>query len=532
MTPTLFPFEPTIAPESGPKAPKQIETLKEDSKAGKTSDAGGDSEAAPSEDFLATLLAMMGGDNTEGASCPGAEQLPAEVDSSVDGGPFSVVVDDGEPVDDAQLLAALAALVTDQGAAVPSDNAVVQEAPPKNPGQLEALPPVGIAALPVDPGETAAQATLGEGKYGKPAPGLSPAVNDNPNGDTVKAATGQGSQAQGVVAVVSDPVEAPPAADPPPMPKPAAGLSGESEPDAGKTGVSADGRPGVSADVEKPALAGEKIAGIVPEPAGAESENRFEENGAGRRQARQSDSGGQDRPYFLEEDTGVDGEPGVFSLAAGEENEDGMGADELPHWSRAGLHRGGQANPAHATVKGEPADGLDVARTPTGHQPGVEKAASGTEAVRAATAPRSVQSHTINQIVDRAIFIQRNGQPEVRIDLKPEHLGRIQMKISTENQRVTVHMLAETPMAREIIEANLGQLRADLAGQGLEVDHFDVDMFASNDSERQDADTLNQGRGRTGGAMTGALTGVNAETQPTREGPAPRTSDRSVDYFA
>jgi flagellar hook-length control protein FliK len=140
----------------------------------------------------------------------------------------------------------------------------------------------------------------------------------------------------------------------------------------------------------------------------------------------------------------------------------------------------------------------------------------------------------VNQLADRAVFLQRNGQSEVRMDLKPEYLGRIQMKVATENHRVTVHLLAETPMAREIIEANLGQLRSDLANQGLNVDQIEVAMFASGDRDSQGAGNPNQGgEGRMpGGAMkTAAVEGTQEAPSGISE-QAAGSGNRSVDYFA
>jgi flagellar hook-length control protein FliK len=200
----------------------------------------------------------------------------------------------------------------------------------------------------------------------------------------------------------------------------------------------------------------------------------------------------------------------------------------------AGAGREGASLPAPATVKTDPVGSDDAGRTANLFQ-AAEKTEDGRQGQRlSASTPRSVQTGVVNQLVDRAVLIHRNGQAEVRIDLKPEYLGRIQMKIATENQRVTVHLLAESPMAREIVEASLGQLRTDLAGQGLEIDRFEVDLFASADSEHRDG-TGSAGHRRGGRQAGGRSRSAIDDTESRNASHTVASSvngDGAIDYFA
>jgi len=96
---------------------------------------------------------------------------------------------------------------------------------------------------------------------------------------------------------------------------------------------------------------------------------------------------------------------------------------------------------------------------------------------------KPLQTEVLTQIVKKAAFNLKNGQTEVKIDLKPEFLGRIQLKISTENHQVMVRML-EIPLVKEIIENNINHLKADLQNHGLEIDKFDV--FLTRDSDQHE----------------------------------------------
>ena len=97
---------------------------------------------------------------------------------------------------------------------------------------------------------------------------------------------------------------------------------------------------------------------------------------------------------------------------------------------------------------------------------------------------KPIQTEVLTQIVKKAAFNLKNGQTEVKIDLKPEFLGRIQLKISTENHQVMVRMLTEIPLVKEIIENNINHLKADLQNHGLEIDKFDV--FLTRDPDQHE----------------------------------------------
>jgi flagellar hook-length control protein FliK len=98
------------------------------------------------------------------------------------------------------------------------------------------------------------------------------------------------------------------------------------------------------------------------------------------------------------------------------------------------------------------------------------------------TFQKQFQTEVLTQIVKKASLNLKDGHTEIKIELKPEFLGHIRMRVASENQQVMVRMLTELPMVKEIIESNIHQLKADLQNQGLEVDKFEV--FVSKDSEQ------------------------------------------------
>jgi flagellar hook-length control protein FliK len=119
------------------------------------------------------------------------------------------------------------------------------------------------------------------------------------------------------------------------------------------------------------------------------------------------------------------------------------------------------------------------------------KLAMATGNTPAAATPSADIFHQENfsQLVERALITVRGEQSEARIALKPDQLGHVQMKIVTENNLVTIRIMTESPMARDLIDANAHQLKTELQQQGLNVESIQVsvsdDQHDPNRSARQ-----------------------------------------------
>jgi flagellar hook-length control protein FliK len=114
------------------------------------------------------------------------------------------------------------------------------------------------------------------------------------------------------------------------------------------------------------------------------------------------------------------------------------------------------------------------------------------------TAAAPVKADVFDQIVQRAAVHVKNDQGEMRIDLKPEFLGHVRLQIVTENQQVTLRILTELPMVRDMIESNIQQLKSDLQQQGLRVER--VEVAVADDPREHPGRQAWTGAGRKGHA--------------------------------
>jgi len=98
---------------------------------------------------------------------------------------------------------------------------------------------------------------------------------------------------------------------------------------------------------------------------------------------------------------------------------------------------------------------------------------------------KPVTAEVLPQIIDKALLTLRKGQNEIKISLKPESLGRIHLKIVTDNHHVLVKIIADNPHVKELIENNLHHLKSDLGNHGLAIDKFDVFMAGDYDKNSE-----------------------------------------------
>jgi flagellar hook-length control protein FliK len=125
------------------------------------------------------------------------------------------------------------------------------------------------------------------------------------------------------------------------------------------------------------------------------------------------------------------------------------------------------------------------------------------------TGAASVKADVFDQIVQRAAVHVKSGQGEMRIDLKPEFLGHVRLQIVTDNQQVTVRILTELPMVRDMIESSIQQLKSDLQQQGLRVER--VEVAVADDPRQHPGRQARNGTGRKGHA-DGGVAPAAAET--------------------
>jgi flagellar hook-length control protein FliK len=140
-------------------------------------------------------------------------------------------------------------------------------------------------------------------------------------------------------------------------------------------------------------------------------------------------------------------------------------------------------------------------------------------------ATRSGVANLVRDIADQSGVLVSQGKSEFQIQLRPDTLGRLNIKMTMEGGEVTVQMRAESAQAKSAIEAGLGQLKQQFQEQGIRVDRFEVvvaqGQLAQQDGHpRRSRGWVDEVRRRPSRSDDGEFAGILA------------TATRPVDYRA
>ena len=94
-----------------------------------------------------------------------------------------------------------------------------------------------------------------------------------------------------------------------------------------------------------------------------------------------------------------------------------------------------------------------------------------------------------NQMISRSGLVAQNGRAEIRLELKPEYLGKLLLRLSLENGTLNAKFLVENHQVRSLIENSMSQLKQSLADQGIAWQEASVDVGDSGSGLfREDSD--------------------------------------------
>lgn len=82
----------------------------------------------------------------------------------------------------------------------------------------------------------------------------------------------------------------------------------------------------------------------------------------------------------------------------------------------------------------------------------------------------------INQVIEKAKVILTPDKSEMIMDLKPDSLGKISLKVATENGMIMAKFVAENQQVKQVLESNMQLLKDSLEKQGMNVQGFSVSV--------------------------------------------------------
>lgn len=112
---------------------------------------------------------------------------------------------------------------------------------------------------------------------------------------------------------------------------------------------------------------------------------------------------------------------------------------------------------------------------------------------QAAPAPTKAENEAnIRQIMNQAQYLIKKGGGEMKVEMTPEGLGKINMKVLVQDGKVNVQMAADTQEAKKTLESGLSELKNSLAAHKLSMDHVKIDVVSGPNTDNNAQNQMNQ----------------------------------------
>ncbi len=119
-----------------------------------------------------------------------------------------------------------------------------------------------------------------------------------------------------------------------------------------------------------------------------------------------------------------------------------------------------------------------------------------TAGASAAAAPSKAENEAnVRQLMNQAQYLIKKGGGEMKIEMTPEGMGKINMKVLVQDGKVNVQMSADTQEAKKTLESSLSDLKNSLAAHKLSMDHIKIDVVAGTNTENNTQNQMNQHQG-------------------------------------
>lgn len=89
-------------------------------------------------------------------------------------------------------------------------------------------------------------------------------------------------------------------------------------------------------------------------------------------------------------------------------------------------------------------------------------------------------SDIVEQIVRKAELMVKQNSSQVKIELQPEFLGKLTIKVVMEEGAVTARFITDNHQVKQMLESNINLLKQSLEAQGMRVERAEVNVQLNN----------------------------------------------------
>lgn len=107
-------------------------------------------------------------------------------------------------------------------------------------------------------------------------------------------------------------------------------------------------------------------------------------------------------------------------------------------------------------------------------------------------------SSLTSEVAQRIQELYRQKRHELTLELEPKHLGRLLVKIGTDDNQVSALIATESEQIKELLSKSAPSLRQELASQGLVLEKLQIDVNSQATAQDQAFQQRNPARPRSG----------------------------------
>ncbi len=104
-----------------------------------------------------------------------------------------------------------------------------------------------------------------------------------------------------------------------------------------------------------------------------------------------------------------------------------------------------------------------------------------TDKVEIAETKADIKTDIVEQILEKTTVVLKNNKSMVLMKLNPEHLGKVLVRLSSQNGIVKGSFTVENNVVKEALERNIVMLKQQLEESGVKIDKIEVTISSSND---------------------------------------------------
>ncbi|MCM1272231.1 MAG: flagellar hook-length control protein FliK [Clostridium sp.] len=146
------------------------------------------------------------------------------------------------------------------------------------------------------------------------------------------------------------------------------------------------------------------------------------------------------------------------------------------------------------------------------------------------------EADIVRQIIDEIEVGITRESTSLELQLNPEHLGKVQINVSTRNGVMQAQIVTESEAARHAVEASIATLKEAFDNKELKVDAIEVmvgtsDFFHGNADQQADKEN-NQSTGKVSGSIRAGFMDEDEESVDELEAEMMHVQGNTVSYMA